>query len=37
LTGLDGDDNDDSGLSEEEAEAKTFEEIKRIFGENFRK
>jgi hypothetical protein len=29
---LDGDDNDDSGLSEEEAEAKAFEEIKRIFG-----
>jgi hypothetical protein len=32
LSGLDGDDNDDSGLSEEEAEAKAFEEIKRIFG-----
>jgi hypothetical protein len=32
LTGLDGDDNDDSGLSEEEAEAQAFEEIKRILG-----
>jgi hypothetical protein len=32
LTGLDGDDGDDSGLDEKEAEAKAFEEIKRIFG-----
>jgi hypothetical protein len=32
LSGLDGDDNDDSGMDENEAEAKAFEEIKRIFG-----
>ncbi len=32
LTDEDGDNNDDSGLSEEEAEAKAFEEVKRIFG-----
>jgi hypothetical protein len=32
LTGSDGDDNDDSGLSEEEAEAKAFEEFKNFFG-----
>ncbi len=31
LSGLD-DDNDDSGMDENEAEAKAFEEIKRIFG-----
>jgi hypothetical protein len=29
---LDGDDDDDSGMDEKEAEAKAFEEIKRIFG-----
>jgi hypothetical protein len=32
LSGSDGDNNDDSGMDEKEAEAKVFEEIKRIFG-----
>ena len=32
MSGLDGDDNDDSEMDEKEAEAKAFEEIKRIFG-----
>jgi hypothetical protein len=32
LTGLDGEDDEDAGMDEKEAEKKAFDEMKRIFG-----